>query len=371
MPASQRKPSLAFFLGVLILVGSLAFSAWWLTQPAPSLATPQQPLESLDIICSGRVDVASAVIGLEPSQPGKIVRIAVSEGQSVTAGQEILAVDSTPHQLALREADALVQASETELHLTETKAAQFPVQIEIKTKQQAALDADLQAARQKLAQLREQTTLTSSVSGADIALVEANVTKLTLASDAAKLELNALKQFDPQLEVQAARIRLESARIQRERAQQAFDQCLLRAPEDGIILRMHVTTGGQAMPGAPALPGASPPAVVFAPAGPLIIRAELEQSYLGRVHVGMAARIRDDSRADSPVWTGRVGRIAGWVAPRRSVLLEPGEMNDVRTTELVVELDPEQPPLWIGQRMQVRLVMGKMGPDRPEASSPD
>jgi hypothetical protein len=68
----------------------------------------------------------------------------------------------------------------------------------------------------------------------------------------------------------------------------------------------------------------------------------------------MPAVIKDDTRADSPAWVGRVQRIAGWVAPRRSVLLEPGELNDVRTAEVVIALDPSPHPLWIGQRVQVR-----------------
>ena len=60
------------------------------------------------------------------------------------------------------------------------------------------------------------------------------------------------------------------------------------------------------------------PAVVFAPAGPLVVRAEVDQESLGRVAVGMPAEVQDENRPDGPVWKGRVKQLARWVAQRRS-----------------------------------------------------
>ena len=47
--------------------------------------------------------------------------------------------------------------------------------------------------------------------------------------------------------------------------------------------------------------------------------------------------------------------MAGWVAQKRSFLLDPGEVNDVRTVECVVELDRPADGLWVGQRVRVRI----------------
>src|SRR5205814_2703484 len=136
---------------------------------------------------------------------------------------------------------------------------------------------------------RQQQGLTSAVSKADVEVFEANVQKLRLAADAAKIEVDELRKFDPELEVRAARSKLDTATVARERAEAAAKDCVLRAPADGTVLRLQAAVGGILAPASAPLPGAAPPAVVFAPAGPLVVRAELEQAGLGRVKVGMRA----------------------------------------------------------------------------------
>jgi multidrug resistance efflux pump len=103
-------------------------------------------------------------------------------------------------------------------------------------------------------------------------------------------------------------------------------------------------------------PGGYPAAVVFAPAGPFIVRAEVEQEYLGRVKEGMKVLVQDENRTDNSEMPGKIKSISKWVAQRRTVLLEPGEINDVRTLECVIELDAGPlESLSIGQRMRVRI----------------
>ena len=97
------------------------------------------------------------------------------------------------------------------------------------------------------------------------------------------------------------------------------------------------------------------PPIVFRPDGPLVVRAEIQQEFLGRVKPGMKATLRDDARADSPTWAGKVRTVGQLVAPRKAILLEPGELNDVRTIECVIALDGNPDGLLVGQRMRVRI----------------
>ena len=96
------------------------------------------------------------------------------------------------------------------------------------------------------------------------------------------------------------------------------------------------------------------PAVVFAPAGKRIIRAEVDQEFLGRVQPGQTAVVKDDNRPDAPEVRGRVVSVSRWVAQRRTLILEPGEINDVRTLEAVIEPDDDA-GLVIGQRMRITI----------------
>jgi len=132
-------------------------------------------------------------------------------------------------------------------------------------------------------------------------------------------------------------------------AEKAVRDCVLLAPTGGVVLRVQTSRGESVAPGSPQ------PPVNFRPDSPLVVRADLEQEFLGRVQAGMKATVRDDARADSPTWTGKVLRVGNWVARKRTVLLDPGEVNDVRTVECVIALDGPADGLLIGQRMRVRI----------------
>ena len=94
--------------------------------------------------------------------------------------------------------------------------------------------------------------------------------------------------------------------------------------------------------------------VLFCPDGPRLVRAEVEQEYASQVQVGQSATVQDDSGA-AGTWHGRVARLSDWYTRRRSTLDEPLQLNDVRTLECLIALDPGQPPLRIGQRIRVTI----------------
>jgi len=70
----------------------------------------------------------------------------------------------------------------------------------------------------------------------------------------------------------------------------------------------------------------------------------------------MAAIATDENRPEGPQWKGKLKHLGGWVALRRTMILEPGEISDLRTIECLIELDSGGERLWIGQRMRVRIV---------------
>jgi multidrug resistance efflux pump len=120
------------------------------------------------------------------------------------------------------------------------------------------------------------------------------------------------------------------------------------APSDGTVLRV------QTNPGEVLGPQSRQPALLFAPDKPLVVRAEVDQEAVGRVAVGQRAELEDDAAA-GPTWTGRVARVARWFSQRRTILPDAPALQDVRTLECVIHLDPSQPPLRIGQRVRVKL----------------
>jgi multidrug resistance efflux pump len=348
MADGRRLPGSGLLM-LLLIAGPIAGTAWWLNRPAADLPPAGPPPDEVDIVCAGRVDAEGQVVALDVGQPGRVVEVYVTEGGAVAAGQPILKVDDAAYRSAVLEAKAALTAAGVEADAAELKARQHPAQIALQEKKAAAAAAQVTAGEARLRQMKSQAEATSQVTKADVEVFEAQLTGLRLAADGERLVLDQAKRFDPTLEVRAAAARVETAKAAVERAERAAAECVLKAPAAGTVLRLTAGVGATLAPGSPV------PAVVFAPAGPLVVRAELEQASLARVAEGMPVTVRDETQAESPVWAGRVRRVSGWVAPRRSVLLEPGEVNDVRTAEVVVEVDPKAGRLWIGQRVQVRI----------------
>lgn len=336
--------------GVLLLAGSLAGTAWWLSRPEPSADEPPPSTNLTDVYCSGRVDAAGQVVGLDPSRPGRVVAVLVAEGDPVSMDQPLVRLDSAAAEAHLVQADAAVEAALLDLDSAKRDRDRFPGQLAARTHLVNAAAARVEAAKKLLQQRREQQSVTP-LGKPELEALEAQIRELTAMEAAQRGELDDLKKVDLGLRVRGVEAKLRVARADQTLAAKSVAECTLTAPGDGTVLRLGAAVGGAATPGSPI------PAVVFAPAGPLVVRAEVDQEYLGLVAVGMKVEVQDENRAGGPVWTGHVAHVGKWVAQRRSFVLEPGELNDVRTVECVVEVDPSSDaPMWIGQRMRVRIV---------------
>ena len=343
----RRMPGLGAVIAIAFLIVPIVAVAWWLTKnkgdPVPGVS-----LADLEVVCLGRVDGRTQNANLEPSIPGKVVEIFVSEGQAVKANEKLLKLDDESLKLRVEEATQAVTAAEIEV---ETAQLEQKFQPRRKAIQEAAVTAaaDRVAASKGLYQEKKAAKAFGTVTAAEVIAAEAEVKQLEHLVEAEKAKLDELQKIDPGLRVRAAEVKKSMAQLTLKQAEKAVRDCVLLAPADGIILRVQATVGETAVP------GGIQPAIVFRPEGEMIIRAELEQEFMGRVKPGMKAKVSDDVRADSPVWTGTVLRLGNWVARKRSVLLDHGEINDVRTVECIIILDGKPEGLLIGQRMRVRI----------------
>ncbi len=150
--------------------------------------------------------------------------------------------------------------------------------------------------------------------------------------------------------IRLADIDRSAKRIQRAKAQLAVDEASVTARIDGSVLRLQMQAG-DLMPAQPRMPP-----IIFCPATPRIVRAEVEQEFVNLVAEGQIATITDETANGSgPVWKGKVVHLGDWMAPRRSILPDPSQYHDVRTLECIISVDAGQAPLRIGQRVRVAL----------------
>jgi multidrug resistance efflux pump len=350
--ASQRRlPGLGLIIVLAFLLVPLAAVAWWLNRPTGGTAVPGPALNELDVVCLGRVDGLNPVAALEPVMAGRVAEVFVREGDHVTAGHQLLRLDDELLRLRVEEAEAALQAAELELTVARQEQEFYP----LRKKTQEALTAAAThraAAARKLYEERVKSAMFTMVPAAELIAADAEAKQLEQLAEAEKARLAELEKTDPGLRVQAADLKKTTAQIALRQAQRAVRDCVLRAPSNGTVLRVQTTVGEAVMPGGLQAP------IVFQPDGPLVVRAEVEQEFLGRVQPQMKATLRDDVRVDSPTWTGRVLSVGNWVARKRNPLMEPGVMNDVRTVECVIALDGNPEGLLVGQRMRVRISRG-------------
>ena len=298
------------------------------------------------VVCFGYVDVEPGITSLYPLQPGRVEEVLVHETQEVHAGMVLLRLDRRLADGQRRQAQADLDAAQVRLE----QARKLIRQQQIKeAEQQAVIDAvrsKLKASELLLA--RKNELRGSLVHEKEYAAAQAQQEEVKAMLRGEEQKLEELKLNDPQeaLRLAEADIRARQARL--DLAQVSLDECDLKAPGDGTVLRLLAARGDTL--------SAQPrqPAILFCPKGPRIIRAEVEQEFAPRVAVGQAASIHDDNTATA-TWRGKVVRVSDWYTHRRSILLEPLQQNDVRTLECIIEVAPDQPLLRIGQRLRITL----------------
>jgi multidrug resistance efflux pump len=303
--------------------------------------------EPAGLVCFGHVDLEYGVTGLAPTLPGRVAELLVRENDEVAAGTVLLRLEDRAARLRVAEARAALAAAQAQL--TQTRKAPEQQQVRI-AQQQAALDAAehrLQAARQTLTRRRDLHRI-DQLNAADVVIAEEQVKELEAMEKAARGVLAEIRLHDPSADVERTVAEVAAVKARLDQAEHALEECSLRAPKAGKVLRILVGPG-DFLAGQP-----GQPAVQFSLLGPRIVRAEVDQEFARRLAIGQTALVEDETAA-SGVHHGRVTQISDWYTRRRSVLQEPFERNDVRTLECLISLEDGRPPLRIGQRVRVTI----------------
>jgi multidrug resistance efflux pump len=342
-------------LGLVLLTGTVLGTGWVLHQPASGGDGPGVGGNTTDsmvgVIGLAYVDIEPGISFLHPIQPGRVTQVFVQEGDEVKEGDLLLSLENTMARQRLEEAEAALDAAKHELSDNEEslpKKRQRAIEI-----QQAKLEAaehHLEKARKGLEIQRKTFKNTKGQFGTedDLALTESEVKSIEAAVKAQRAALEDAKDANPKGTIDRLRAQVRAKQAQRDLARQAFLECDLYAPADGIVLRLFATPGD--------VLGATSktPAVHFCPDLPHIIRTEILQEWASKVQPGQVVYIEDDTR-NGAQWKGKVARVSNWFSQRRFVLLEPFQYNDVRTLECIIYLDPGSRPLRMHQRVRVTI----------------
>jgi multidrug resistance efflux pump len=317
--------------------------------PPPDDARPAAP----GVVCFGTVDLEYGTTSLSPLQPGRVAEVMVRENQVVPKGMELLRLEDAGPRSRLAEAEAALGLSRLQLEQARKLPEQHRSRIASQQSTLKLVRSRLAAARDLLARRQKLALQPNPVAAVDVAASEMQVRELEELERIEAQRLADLQAQDTGADGRRAEYEVAIAEARRDQARMAMDECHLKAPGSGTILRFLVG------PGAVLGGERGQPAVHFAADGPQIIRATVEQEFAPRIQEGQPASVQDDADP-SRSWRGRVERLAGAYSQRRTVLHDPSQMSDVRTLECVIVLDEGEPRLRLGQ--SVRVFLGSVPP---------
>jgi multidrug efflux pump subunit AcrA (membrane-fusion protein) len=150
------------------------------------------------------------------------------------------------------------------------------------------------------------------------------------------------------LTIADAKVALAEGTVRRERLM--LDKTLLRAPTDGIVLRV------QAEPGEMVGPEDNRDLFTLVNRSSTRVRACVEELDAMNVAVGQKTVVIADGRPDKS-YAGTVHSCSPFVAPKVQRHLKPGEMVDVRVREVMIEL-ADGSDLLIGLPVEVFIERG-------------
>jgi HlyD family secretion protein len=231
---------------------------------------------------NGRIEAPTVDLG--PKVPGRVVEVLVREGDRVKAGALLVRLDLGETSIAVEREQAGVRSAEARAQDLASGTRESDI---------AAADAEI-ADRRAAASLAEKETerqrfLLDRKVGTQRDYDRAR-TDLERTRAALKVSQERAKGLREGARVQQT----QAARADAERAQAVLKQSVvvareneIRAPADGVIVH-RLAEAGQ-------LVGAGQPAVTMAFANRLYVRTFIPETKLGRVKMGMAARVTVDA----------------------------------------------------------------------------
>lgn len=287
--------------------------------PTPVYAAVQGGLVQ-SVVASGRI-ISPERVTVALQGTGRVVRVAVAQGQAVKKGQLLIELDNSDGLANVQQAQAAVTQAQTKLkqqsELSQPLAEQALAQAKATAQQaQMALDRNRALLGQGFVSqaVLDDALRTVEVVAAQVASAQLQVLANQAGGTAVLLAEAALRQAQGGLNL--AHIRLEQGRVV--------------APSDGVLISRSVEVGDIVQAGKALM--------VLATSGPAQILVQIDEKHLSKIALGQQAYASADAFAQQ-----RFDAVV--------VYINPGV--DAARGQVEVRLDIVKPPAYLRQDMTV------------------
>jgi HlyD family secretion protein len=260
----------------------------------------------------GNVDIRT--VDLAFRVPGRIDRIVVEEGQKVTRGQLLAALDTATIRARIAEADAKVAEARAQVaKLRSGSRPQDIAQAEARAAAAAASARNAEADYRRRSSLVGPGAISKAVWQQTLAERDRALAQLAEANQALSLARAGNRRED----IQGGEAQLQSAIASRQSVATDLSDAELRAPEDALVDTRAREPGAIVQNGETVLTLAIP--------RPLRIRAYVAEPDLSRVRPGLGVTVTSDGTAKT--YHG----VISWIAPKAEITPKTVETESLRT----------------------------------------
>lgn len=284
---------------------------------------------------SGNVEVTETNVGFK--LPGRIMELAVDEGQQVKAGQVIARLDNAELTSVVTQNKASLQEALT--RLAELRAGSRAQEIERARSSVNAQAADLDKAKKD----HERADILYKNGAISTSQFEAAqnvyITKAAQLKSAQET-LSLIKEGPRKEDIQAAEHRVQQARAMMNTSEERLKDTVLVAPLSGVILRKNVELGE--------ILSAGTPVFTIGDLENPWVKVYVKEDRLGQVKLGQKADIKVDSFKDK-TYEGMITFIS----------------SEAEFTPKNVQTEEERVKLVFGVKIRVKNENGELKPGMP------
>jgi HlyD family secretion protein len=266
-----NRKNILIALGVILVAGAVVGANLWFKKDK-GLAVTTESIKSRDleavVSASGKIQ-PKRLVQISADTPGRVVNLAVNEGDRVKVGQFLLQIDPKSLRTRVDSGTASLEAAQASLDQIRQSAETARVQ--------------LQQARQNLA--RQQDLWKQQLTTREA---------LDKAVNDVKAAESALQERDKTATAQASRINQERAGL--ESARYDLSKQRIQSPIDGIVTRRNIQEGETAVIGT--MNNAGTVLLTLADMGVIQAEVEVDETNVPNVQLGQRAKITIDAIPD-------------------------------------------------------------------------
>ena len=309
----SRNKKLLIAIVALVLIGAAAGSAWWFRRStAPSVTVETLKMRDLEAVVSASGKIQPKLfVNISADTSGRVVNLAVNEGDRVKAGQFLMQIDPRSLRTRVDSGQAALQGSQ----------------------------AALEQARQSVETARVQLAVAQQTLERQQGLWKSQLTTreaLDRAENDVRIAQSALSEREKQVHTQE--VRLGQDRAQLVSAQYDLSKVRIESPIDGIVTRRNIQEGETAVVGTMNNAGT----VLLTIADMSVIQAEVEvdETNIPHVSMGQPATISIDAMPDR-TFKGHVTEIGN--SPIQATGQAAQNTQQATNFKVVVVLDEQVP----------------------------